>query len=122
MKRTSHDGETVFLKHRFPLSENRIVKLVLPVDLTPQEANRLQDFINALVLDPDANRDQWPYAITDDPEEFDNIDDWDEDLDEDEDEDEDEDDYVEIVLTEADLEWPSDVTPANAPAPGVIEG
>lgn len=50
MKHISDDGDTVFLKHHFPLDEDRIAKLVLPIDLTSREVERLQAFLNALVI------------------------------------------------------------------------
>jgi hypothetical protein len=43
-QRSSRD----FIVHRFPLREDRIVVLQLPIDLTIEEADRLSNFIAAL--------------------------------------------------------------------------
>lgn len=94
-----------FIKHRFPLDEDRIVKLVLPVDLDDEEAERLCAFVDTLVLyrvkDIFASKSgkrvkaTWPFAAEDDEDLEDELDDDDfaDDLD---DEDGDEDDLLDL--------------------------
>lgn len=64
MKRTNACDSTEFLKHHFPLSEDRIAKLVLPVDLSQKEADRLTEFLDALVLETRPRSARWPFAHT----------------------------------------------------------
>lgn len=98
MKRIHTTDGPEFLKHHFPLSEDRIVKLMLPVNLTRKEAHRISDFLDALVLEPAKPNATWPFAdgVLEDDE--------DEDLD-DEDNDLGEEDLETLGITEADLEW-----------------
>ena len=103
MKRIHTTDGPEFLKHRFPLSEDRIVKLVLPVNLTQKEANRISDFLDALVLEPLKPKATWPFADDDtDGDEGDN--------------DLGEEDLESLGITEADLEW-SEPEPASEPEP-----
>jgi hypothetical protein len=98
MKSIPHQDDVQFLKHRLPLSEDRIVKLVLPVDLTAGEAMRIQEFVDALVLPIRKTRSaeaDWPFDV----EEDDSIDDdWDADDAEEQN----------LDITEADLESPDE--------------
>lgn len=99
MKRIHTTDGPEFLKHRFPLSEDRIAKLVLPVNLTRKEAERISDFLDALVLEPLKPKATWPFA-DDDTDEDDN--------------DLGEEDLETLGITEADLEW-SEPEPASEP-------
>lgn len=80
MKRIASNDMSAFLKHRFPLAEDRIAKLVLPVDLKQAEVDRLIDFLEALVMPPEVSKPQWPFAgdideDEDEDEEFEDIED-----------------------------------------------
>ena len=46
-----HPAANRFIEHRFPLCEDRIATLRLPIDLTKREAERLSRFIAALAQD-----------------------------------------------------------------------
>ncbi len=105
-------NDTAFLKHRLPLDEDRIVKLVLPVDLTALEAGRIQAFIEALVLpDEEQEAQDWPFpsgiTIRREVDADDFLEDLDDDFgvgEEDEDEDEDEDEALCWVQESAERE------------------
>ncbi len=104
MKRIHTTDGPEFLKHRFPLCEDRIAKLVLPVNLTRKEAERISDFLDALVLEPVKPNSTWPFA------------------DDDTDEDDDDNDLAEedletLGITEADLEW-TEPEPVSESEPG----
>lgn len=103
MKRIHTTDGHEFLKHHFPLSEDRIAKLVLPVNLTRKEAERISDFLDALVLEPLKPKAMWPFADDDTNEEVD-------------DNDFDEEDLETLDITEADLEW-TEPEPASEPDP-----
>lgn len=105
MKRIHTTDGPEFLKHRFPLSEDRIAKLVLPVNLTRKEAERISNFLDALVLEPLKPKATWPFA--------------DDDTDDVEDEDDNdlgEEDLETLGITEADLEW-TEPEPASESEP-----
>jgi hypothetical protein len=103
MKRIHTTDGPEFLKHHFPLSEDRIAKLVLPVNLTRKEAERISDFLDALVLEPVTPKATWPFS-DDDTDEDDDDNDWAEE------------DLETLDITEADLEW-TEPEPASEPEP-----
>ena len=106
-KRTQ-DG-SVFLKHRLPLGTDRIVKLVLPLDLSAGEAMHIQQFIDALVLPIQAKKSvkcDWPFDDGDDDFQAENSNDDDE---------EEVDEEGDCILTEADLESPRQAREPSAP-------
>jgi len=116
MKRTQSTDAPEFLKHRFPLSEDRIAKLVLPVNLTRKEVQRISDFLDALVLESLDSESEWPFEDDDDPDEFNRLtDDIDQDSYVDHDDEIDEEDLESIEITEADLE---SAEPASVLSPG----
>ena len=43
-------AESQLQRYRFPLRESQVVDIELPIDLTMQEANRLNSFIHSLVI------------------------------------------------------------------------
>lgn len=105
MKRTQTTDAPEFLKHRFPLSEDRIAKLVLPVNLTRKEVQRISDFLDALVLESLNSESEWPFEDDDDLDEFNRLTaDIDQDFCVDLADELDEEDLESIEITEADLE------------------
>ena len=93
----TQDG-SVFLKHCLPLGTDRIVKLVLPVDLSAREALHIQQFIDALVMPKQSKKSveaDWPF-VDDDEEEAD------------------------LLLTETDLEPPSLASESSGSVDGTL--
>lgn len=50
-----------FLTHHVPLQPDRLARLTLPVDLTPQEVEHLARFMGALISN--AETVEWPISI-----------------------------------------------------------
>ena len=61
MKKSQLSALPRYLTHQMLLRPDCLVSLKLPTYLTQQEANRLSAFMDALVLDPAEDDDNWPY-------------------------------------------------------------
>lgn len=119
MKRIHTTDGPEFLKHHFPLRNDRIAKLVLPVNLTRKEVQRISDFLDALVLEPVDPESGWPFEDDDDPDEFNRLTAHiDPDSFGDSDDEFDQEDPEPLEITEADLECPE---PESAPSQGAQE-